>query len=206
MEHRYFQMSEVHTRSEEDALYLEGMFARYDDVYVVAEGATESIAPGAFAESITGDVRALYNHNHDLVLGRTRAGTLELKDTETGLWGRIKLNKNDSQAMDAYSRIARGDVTGCSFGFEIPPGGETTTVRDDGTVHWTITKVSPLYEISPAVFPAYEKTYIYAREKSMEEIQKRKKDAELATWKANMRERMNPNGNQSIDAEEETGC
>ena len=101
MEHRFFQMSEVCTRSEDDALYLEGMFARYDDVYAVAEGATESIAPGAFAESITGDVRALYNHNHDLVLGRTRAGTLELKDTETGLWGRIKINKNDSQAMDA---------------------------------------------------------------------------------------------------------
>ena len=64
MEKRCLQMHEVATRSNEDGnLYLEGYFARFDDVYKVTEGATESIARGAFAESCKGDVRALYNHN-----------------------------------------------------------------------------------------------------------------------------------------------
>ncbi|MBQ1317561.1 MAG: HK97 family phage prohead protease, partial [Lachnospiraceae bacterium] len=71
MEQRYMQMQDVTTRSDDNGeIYLEGLFAVYDSVYHVYPGATESIARGAFAESINGDVRALYNHNSDIVLGR----------------------------------------------------------------------------------------------------------------------------------------
>ena len=111
MQTRYFQMSEVRTRADEDDLILEGYFARYDDVYKVAEGVTESIQRGAFTDSIKGDVRALYNHNTDLVLGRTSAGTLELTDTDLGVWGRVHINAKDSQAVDVYQRVSRGDIT-----------------------------------------------------------------------------------------------
>lgn len=198
MEQRYLPMHEVTIRSDENENpILEGYFVRYDDVYVVAPGATESIARGAFADSIKGDVRALYNHNSDIVLGRTSAGTLELKDTQDGLWGRIKINPKDTQAMDAYQRVARGDITGCSFGFEIPPGGEITDIRDNGTVHWTITKVDPLYEVSPCVFPAYEATSVSARAKDLDIIKQRSLDA----WKTKMKERLN--NAKSIDASEE---
>lgn len=188
MEQRYFKMQEVNTRSDDNGNpVLEGYFVRYDDVYQVAAGATESIARGAFTESIKGDVRALYNHNHDIVLGRTSAGTLELRDTDVGLWGRISINPKDTQAMDAYERVARGDISGCSFGFDIPEGGEETIVKEDGTVHWIIHRVDPLYEVSPCVFPAYQATNISAREKQCADIKKRKMDA----WRASMKERIN---------------
>lgn len=199
MEQRYLPMHEVTTRSDDNGIpILEGYFVRYDDVYVVAPGATESIARGAFAESIKGDVRALYNHNTDIVLGRTSAGTLELQDTNEGLWGRIKINPKDTQAMDAYQRVARGDISGCSFGFDIPAGGEKTEVRDDGSVHWTITRVDPLYEVSPCAFPAYEATSVSARCNDLERIKKRALDA----WKEKMKERLH-HGTQSPDASEE---
>lgn len=173
MEQRTLLMHDMQTRSDDnDDLYLEGYFAVYGDIYKVWEGATESIAPGAFDESISGDVRALYNHDDNLILGRTSAGTLELKDDSHGLWGRIKINRNDTDAMNAYERIKRGDVTGCSFGFNIE--SEETDYREDGTVHWTITKVNPLYEISPCVFPAYEATNVSARGAELDAMKKRK--------------------------------
>lgn len=187
MQTRYMQMKDVTTRTDEDGnIFLEGMFAVYGAVYNVYPGATESIARGAFADSIGGDVRALYNHNTDLVLGRTSAGTLELRDTEAGLWGRIKINQADADAMNAYARIQRGDITGCSFGFDIPADGEETVVRDDGTVHWTITRVDPLYEVSPCVFPAYEATHISARGRDLENVKKRQAQA----WRERMKKRL----------------
>lgn len=197
METRYMPLTGITTRSAEDGSpILEGFFVRYDDTYTVAPGATESIAPGAFAESIHGDVRALYNHNHDLVLGRTSAGTLELEDREQGLWGHIKINPKDSQAMDAFERIKRGDITGCSFGFDVER--ESTDIKEDGSVHWTIEKVNPLWEISPCVFPAYEKTNVTARARDLEEI----KERTLAAWKIKMKERLKKHGTESIDAKE----
>lgn len=190
-------MHEMSTRSGDDGnIYLEGYFARYDDVYHIADNATESIARGAFAESCKGDVRALYNHNTDIILGRTSAGTLTLRDTDVGLWGCITINQNDTQAMDAYHRILRGDITGCSFGFEIPSDGQETTVREDGSVHWTITRVDPLYEVSPVVFPAYEATSIEARKRELEDIHAK----QLTAWRESMKRRLN-HGTESPDAE-----
>ena len=198
-EYRYLHMHDIKTRSENDDLTVEGYFAVYGDIYNVWEGATESIAPGAFNESISGDVRALYNHDDSLILGRTSAGTLELKDDSHGLWGRIKINRNDTDAMNAYERIKRGDVTGCSFGFNIE--SEETEYRDDGTVHWTITKVNPLYEVSPCVFPAYGATNVSARGAELDEMKKRK--LELRKQEILKRIRGENDGNQSTDAEEE---
>lgn len=199
MEKRFLQMHDMQTRNESDDIYLEGYFAVYGDVYQVWDGATESIAPGAFDESIHGDVRALYNHNDDLILGRTSAGTLSLRDDSHGLWGSIKINRNDTDAMNAYERIMRGDVTGCSFGFNIE--SEETEYRDDGSVHWTITKVNPLYEVSPCVFPAYEATHVSARGRDLDAMKKRK----LEIRKQELRKKLEreSDGTESTDAEEE---
>lgn len=200
MEQRMLKMHDMQTRSDDnDDLVLEGYFAVYGDIYNVWEGATESIAPGAFSESISGDVRALYNHDDNLILGRTSAGTLTLRDDSHGLWGSIKINRNDTDAMNAYERIKRGDVTGCSFGFNIE--SEETEYRDDGTVHWTITKVNPLYEVSPCVFPAYGATTVSARGAELDAMRKRK--LELRKQEILKRIRGEKNGNQSTDAEEE---
>lgn len=187
METRYMQMQDVTTRSDENGdLFLEGLFVVYDSVYDVYPGATESIARGAFSESVNGDVRALYNHNTDIVLGRTSAGTLELRDTDKGLWGRIKINPKDTDAMNAYARVQRGDLTGCSFGFDIPKDGEEITQNEDGTVHFTIKRVDPLWEVSPCVFPAYEATHISARGRDLEEVKRR----QVELWKIEQRSKL----------------
>ena len=200
MEQRFYEIKNLQTRSDSDDLYLEGMFVVYGDIYQVWEGATESIAPGAFRNSIHQDVRALYNHNDDLVLGRTSAGTFEVQDTNEGLWGRIKINKNDTEAMNAYERVKRGDITGCSFGFNIAAQTEERTA--DGGVHYTITEVDPLYECSICAFPAYEATHISARKKDLESFNQRR----LQLRKKEILNRLTggkANGNQSTDAQEE---
>ena len=181
---RYLPFKEVTTRSEGEAKTVEGYFAVYGDVYELWPGATERIAPGAFTESISGDVRALYNHNDDLVLGRTSAGTLELREDSHGLWGKISINPNDAEAMNAYARIERGDISGASFGFNIE--SEEADYREDGTIHWTITSVNPLYEVSPCAFPAYAATSIHARKDEYDNIRKRQLDA----WKLEQKERI----------------
>lgn len=176
MENRYLQFHDIKTRSADgDDLIVEGYFAVFDEVYEVWPGVTESIQRGAFANSIGQDVRALYNHNTDQILGRTSAGTLELKEDDRGLWGRIKINRNDSDAVNVYERIARGDITGCSFGFEIK--SERWEQKADNSVHYTIEEVDPLYEVSPCVFPAYEATSVSSRGKDLEEIRKRTRQA-----------------------------
>lgn len=195
METRYIPIHEMKTRAEEDGkLYILGYFAVFDSDYNLWPGATESIAPGAFDDSISGDVRALYNHNDDIILGRSSAGTLKLSQDQRGLWGEVEINQKDTDAMNAYERIARGDITGCSFGFDIEK--EEFRENPDGSVHWTIKKVNPLYEVSPCVFPAYEATNISARKNQFDQIQKRRSDE----WKEKMKGRLR-NGIKSTDAE-----
>lgn len=192
MEQRFVNLKEMETRSDDNEdLYIQGYFVVFDDNYDVCPGATESIARGAFSESINGDVRALYNHNHDLVLGRTGAGTLTLREDDHGLYGVIKVNKADSDAMNAYQRIQRGDICGASFGFEI--ADEKQEIREDGSVHWTIRKVDPLYEISPCVFPAYKGTQIGTRADELENIRKRAAQAKKEradAWAENLRSKL----------------
>ena len=198
MEQRTFEIKNLETRSDSDELIVAGKFVAYGDIYQVWDGATESIAPGAFRNSISQDVRALYNHNDDIVLGRVSAGTLSLEDRADGLWGTIKINRNDSDAMNAYERIKRGDVTGCSFGFNIK--SEETEYREDGSVHWTITEVDPLYEVSAVTFPAYEATHIAARGKDLDDMKARR----LELRKQELRKKLErtQDGSESINAEE----
>lgn len=187
------------TRSEDDGKkYIEGYFAVYDSVYQIDEGMSESIAPGAFGESIGGDVRALVNHDTTLVLGRTTAHTLELREDSHGVWGRIEINPKDSDAMNAYARVERGDVSQCSIGFNIRT--QETDFREDGSVHWTITGAE-LGEVSICTFPAYEETNVSARARERDEILARRAEA----WREQMRTKLkgeSKNGTQSTDAPE----
>ena len=171
--------SEFNTRDDGGNLSIEGYFAVFGSVYEIAPGMSESIAPEAFDKTLSGDIRALINHDTTLVLGRTKAGTLNLRTDNRGLWGHIDVNPNDSDAMNLYERVKRGDVDQCSFGFDIID--EETEFREDGSVHWTIKEVE-LYEVSPCTFPAYEETSIAARAKERDDLLKRKNEA----WKEKM--------------------
>jgi HK97 family phage prohead protease len=163
--------------------YIEGYFATFSGVYELWPGATESIDPHAFDDALAGDIRALIDHEPRLVLGRNKAGTLELKADARGLWGRIKVNQADTDAMNLYARVERGDVDQASFGFDILE--EDTEYRDDGTIHWTILKVK-LHEVSCVTFPAYEDTSISARKKDYDQIKTR----QFQKWRLKMKERL----------------
>ncbi|MDQ0340263.1 HK97 family phage prohead protease [Caldalkalibacillus uzonensis] len=164
--------TELKTRSEKDGeeLVIEGYFAVFNRETELWPGAFEEIAPGAFDNTLSNDIRALINHETRLVLGRNKSGTLELRADNYGLWGKVKINPNDTDAMNLYERVKRGDVDQCSFGFNIVR--EETDWRDDGTVKWTITEVD-LHEVSVVTFPAYEDTGVAARQKQVEEHRER---------------------------------
>ena len=116
--------SDFKTREDGEALTIEGYFAVFNSNYDIAQGMSESIAPGAFTDTLSGDIRALVNHDTTLVLGRTTAHTLELSQDERGLWGKIVINPKDGDAMNLYERVKRGDVNQCSFGFDISNGND----------------------------------------------------------------------------------
>ena len=173
------------TREDGDMPSIEGYFSVFNSIYEIAPGMTESVAPGAFSRSLQGgDIRALTNHDTTLVLGRTKAHTLELHEDERGLWGKVSINPNDRDAMNLYERVKRGDVDQCSFGFEIV--NEETDFREDGSIHWTIRDVN-LFEVSACTFPAYEETNIAARAAERANLQKRS----LEAWKEKQREVLN---------------
>ncbi len=167
--------SELKTRADEGQdMFIEGYFAVFGQETELWPGAYEELAQGAFDETLGNDIRALINHDTTLVLGRNKAGTLELRADSYGLWGRVKINPNDSDAVNVYERVKRGDVDQCSFGFNIL--AEETDWRDDGTVKWTVTKVD-LHEVSVCTFPAYEQTGIQARKAQVEQHREREFEA-----------------------------
>ena len=175
--------SKFTTRDDGGELHIEGYFAVFNSVYNICDGMSESIAPGAFSETLGGDVRALIDHETRLVLGRNTAGTLQLREDSHGLWGDILINPNDQDAMNLYARVQRGDVNQCSFGFDILE--EETEFRDDGSVHWTIRKAK-LYEVSVCTFPAYTETSVKARKNDYEAVKARRAEAYRAELRARL--------------------
>ena len=123
-------------------------------------GFREKIAPGAFAESVsTDDIRALFNHNANFVLGRNRAGTLRLREDAQGL--ATEIDAPDTQAArDLATSIERGDISGWSFGFRTI--SDLWERKDDGMEERTLVKVR-LIDVSPVTFPAYPQTDLALR-------------------------------------------
>ncbi|ELP3920192.1 HK97 family phage prohead protease [Escherichia coli] len=119
-------------------------------------GFREIIAPGAFDDVLNDDVRGLFNHDPNYVLGRTTANTLTLSVDARGL--RYEIIAPDTQTIKdlVVAPIARGDVNQSSFCFRVAPGGERWYEDDEGIVIREITKFSRLYDVSPTTYPAYK--------------------------------------------------
>jgi len=175
-----------------DEMHIEGYFVVFNQTTELWQGAFEEIAPSALDRTLSNDIRALINHDTRLVLGRNKSGTLDLKVDSRGLWGRIKINPNDTEAVNVYERVKRGDVSQCSFGFNVI--SEETEWRDDGTVKWTITEVD-LHEVSVVTFPAYEETGVQARQASVTEY----KERQVLQMKNNLKVRLKDYGIKTIN-------
>lgn len=163
---------DLQTRADEqsDKKVIEGYFAVFNSQTELFPGAFEEISPGAFDNTLSNDVRALINHDTAFVLGRNKSNTLDLKVDNRGLWGSIVINENDSDAVNLYERVKRGDVDQCSFGFNIL--SEETDFKEDGSVKWTIKEID-LHEVSVVTFPAYSDTSVQARMKEVDKMQQR---------------------------------
>jgi HK97 family phage prohead protease len=179
----YFK-TDFKVRQEEQNRYIEGYFIRFNEETELWPGAFEEVSPEAVVNSLkNNDIRCLFNHDTSIVLGRTGNKTLELKADSVGLFGRVKINPNDKQAMDILARIERGDINACSFGFNII--SEEIQNRDDGTVKFILRDID-LKEVSPVTFPAYPTTSISARKQDFEQHRQRLLEAK----KNQLRERM----------------
>lgn len=171
IEHRSLE-TEVRMEGEGEAPKLTGYAARFGELSQRLGGKygfKEKIDRGAFAKSIArgDDVRALWSHNPEQILGRTKSGTLRIREDERGLF--IEIDPPDTQVgRDATTLIKRGDVTQMSFGFRVI-GEKWETVG--GEEIRTLTEVD-LIEVSPVAFPAYTATEINAR--SIDEIAERR--------------------------------
>jgi uncharacterized protein len=174
MNKRDFKTTFNVTRQEEkpDEMIIEGYFVMFESETELFEGVHEIISRNAFDNTLNNDIRALWNHNTQYVLGRNKSNTLELKTDEKGLYATIRLPKTQ-YAQDLYELVKRGDVDQCSFGFNIV--GEDLEELASGGYRWRINEAD-LHEVSVVTFPAYENTSVQARAKQVEQIEKRKLD------------------------------
>jgi HK97 family phage prohead protease len=159
IERRLFRTVELRVlRADGGAAKISGHAAVFNTLSEELWGFREQVAPGAFAKSLDRDVRALWNHDPNHVLGRTTSKTLRLKEDDVGL--AIEIDPPDTQmARDLVTLIERGDVSQMSFGFR--------TITDDwrmqdGETIRTLKEVE-LWDVSPVTFPAYPDTDVAVR-------------------------------------------
>lgn len=167
---------------EEDEGKIEGIASRVDEWYDLG-GFDERVAKGAFDDVLENDVRALFNHDPNLVLARTKSKTLELfKDKEGNLAYRFK-TPNRSYAKDLEDAVKSGDVDQSSFAFRVKE--EKWEWRDDNKDlkkdRRTILKFEKLYDVSPVTYPASPSTTVATRqiENHLSEIEQAKKNKNL---------------------------
>jgi hypothetical protein len=155
---------ELRTAEGQDLRVLSGYAALFDTEAEIAGLFVERIAPGAFRAALArpDDVRALFNHDPSLLLGRVANGTLRLTEDARGLRYEVDLNPTDPDAQRVLAKVSRGDVTQSSFGFRVTQA-DPFTVRSDGKPLRVIREVE-LFDVSPVTYPAYEETSVSARD------------------------------------------
>lgn len=163
IERRVFETDKlaVETRADSDERKIVGHAAVFDTWTELFEGFEERIAKGAFTDTIKeDDIRSLFNHDPSFVLGRNRAGTLLLREDETGLLTET-IPPDTQAARDLAVSIERGDVSQMSFAFQTIKDSVEFD-RETDTVRRTIERVK-LFDVSPVTFPAYPTTDVGVR-------------------------------------------
>jgi HK97 family phage prohead protease len=152
---RRFVTSEFEVRQlSTGGVQIEGHAAVFNRFSQDLGGFVEQVAPGAFAKTIQeADVRALYNHDPSMVLGRNKSGTLDLSEDNIGLHYRVKL-PDTTYARDLAISMERGDVSQSSFGFRVIPGGDEWSFTEQDYPLRTLRELQ-LMDVSPVTYPAY---------------------------------------------------
>lgn len=155
VEYRQIMSDDVELRAEGDGMSFAGYAIRYNSKSEPLPF-REIILPGASTRSLKSrnEIKAFVNHNTDNVIGSTRSGTLRLAEDARGLFAEIDL-PDTTYGRDLAVSVKRGDVSGMSFGFSVPQGGDSW---NDSYSERTISELR-LHEVSPVTgFPAYSAT------------------------------------------------
>lgn len=156
-------------RASDAGKVAKGYAALFNNRTEIGDYFTETIAPGAFAETLKkSDIRALIDHDSGRVIGRSSAGTLRLKEDDKGLAVEIDL-PDTTDGRDLAVQLERGDISGMSFGFRVTHDEWDESGKVPAR---TIHKVE-LFEVSAVAFPAYEDTTIALR--SLDDARKEQK-------------------------------
>lgn len=151
----------VEARSDATAMRrLSGYAALYDTETVIGGLFREVIERGAFTKALQrgDDVRALFNHDANVILGRSTSGTLRLFEDALGL--RYEVDLPDTQAgRDLWTLVERGDVTQSSFAFAV----DDQEWRAGGELALRVVKDVRLFDVSPVTYPAYNETSVSVR-------------------------------------------
>jgi len=147
--------------SDGDEMTLEGYAAVFNSETDLG-AFREVIRPGAFDDVMDNDVRALINHDPNLILGRTSNGTLELSTDQRGLKYKVKLG-DQQYARDFYESVKRGDISQSSFAFTI----DKQSWNEERTVR-SVDKVRQLLDVSPVTYPAYAAATVQARDQQLD--------------------------------------
>ena len=179
--------SEFRADEQDGKKHIAGYFVVFDDVYRMPDGTEERIDPHALDDTIAGDIRCLTNHDTRLVLGRTGAGTMTIRIDDHGVWGDAIINEMDSDALNTWARVQRGDVSQASFSFDIV--AEHPEPLGNGRTRWVVDKLD-LYEVSVCTFPAYESTQLQAREAAQRKHQR----SAVEAWRIEQQRRLRSHG------------
>lgn len=154
---------EIRAAADGQPARLSGYAIVFDVLSCDLGGFREVIKPGSAKDSIESgrDIRALVDHDHTKILGRTSAATLKLGEGTKGVWCDIDL-PNTSYANDLLESVRRKDIRGMSFGFRVLPGGDEWAEQDDGSILRTVTKLE-LVEVTATSIPAYTATSLSVR-------------------------------------------
>lgn len=147
---------------------IKGQAAVFNQETIIRGWFREQIVPGAFQRVLAGnpDTIGCLNHDWNVVLGRTTAGTLVLQETAEGLDYEIEINPDDPEAMSVYAKVARGDINQSSFAFQV--GVEEWIYPQENSKDLplrSIKEFSELYDVCPATFGAYPQTSAGVRSK-----------------------------------------
>ena len=172
IERRTFEASiKVEYRGDDKTPVISGHAAVFNKLSENLGGFREKIDPGAFVDVLNDDVRALYNHDPNLIHGRTTSKTLRIDEDKTGL--AYEVDPPDTQsARDLIVSMERGDVNQSSFAFTVEE--DSWDEDDDGRIVRTIKKIKRLFDVSPVTYPAYPDATVGLR--GLDAYQKRKTD------------------------------
>lgn len=162
---RRFLTTEVRATGDESNPIIEGDAAVFNTETTIGSMFRETIRPGAFTRVLSEnpDVIAAYNHDWNIVLGRTSAGTLVLTENLRGLHYETKINPKDTEAMNVYHKVKRGDVPQASFAFTVRSEAWTKPQTKGELALREVIEVERLFDVGPVAFGAYPQASASAR-------------------------------------------